>query len=128
MDNDGARAMLKMLSGRTHEVKTSCTIGYKTTTEEYKIHNFCETTKVTFAELTEETIAEYIASKEPLDKAGSYGIQGLGRYSHDSLFHLHTPLTLSPTSQLVESIEGCYFNVVGFPVHRFVNEIKNILL
>jgi len=74
--------MLKMLSGRTHEVKTSCTIGYKTKTEEFKIHNFCETTKVTFAELTDETIADYVASKEPLDKAGSYGIQGLGRCSY----------------------------------------------
>ncbi len=78
--NDSARSMLKMLSGRTHEVKTSCTIGYKMKTDEYKVHNFCETTKVKFAELSDETIADYVASKEPLDKAGSYGIQGLGRY------------------------------------------------
>ena len=54
-------------------------------------------TRVTFRPLTDEVIAAYVASQEPLDKAGAYGIQGLG-------------------SLLVESIAGCYFNVVGLPL------------
>ena len=92
--------MLRDLSGNTHEVYTGvCIIKGDTA------HKFYECTKVTFWPLEDELIAEYVASKEPMDKAGSYGIQGKG-------------------SVLVKGIKGDYFNVVGFPVSRFCREIK----
>jgi len=92
--------MLQSLSGNTHEVYTGvCFI------KGDRVHKFFECTKVTFWPLEDELIAEYVASKEPMDKAGAYGIQGKG-------------------SVLVKGIEGDYFNVVGFPVSRFCREIK----
>ncbi|HEX9764780.1 MAG TPA: Maf family protein [Candidatus Acidoferrales bacterium] len=88
-----ARAMLEKLSGREHQVITGvalvnaagrCTLAH-------------ETTRVQFRELTAEEIADYVASGEPLDKAGAYAIQGRA-------------------SRFVTRIEGCYFNVMGLPV------------
>lgn len=92
--------MLRDLSGNTHEVYTGVCI-----IKGDRVHKFYECTKVTFWPLEDELIARYVASKEPMDKAGSYGIQGKG-------------------SVLVKGIEGDYFNVVGFPVSRFCREIK----
>ena len=92
--------MLRSLSGNTLEVYTGVCI-----IKGDMVHKFYECTKVTFWPLEDELIAEYVASKEPMDKAGSYGIQGKG-------------------SVLVKGIEGDYFNVVGFPVSRFCREIK----
>ena len=92
--------MLRSLSGNTHEVYTGVCI-----IKGDRVHKFYECTKVTFWPLEDELIAEYVASKEPMDKAGSYGIQGKG-------------------SVLIKGIEGDYFNVVGFPVSRFCREIK----
>ena len=63
--------------------------------------------KVKFFDLTDKEIADYVLSGEPMDKAGAYGIQGLG-------------------CTLVEGIGGDYFNVVGLPVARVVREIKKI--
>ena len=68
---------------------------------------FSEATKVKFFDLTDKEIADYVLSGEPMDKAGAYGIQGLG-------------------CTLVEGIDGDYFNVVGLPVARVVREIKKI--
>lgn len=68
-----AKEMLQLLSGKTHEVYTGVAIIAKD-----KTVTFYERTEVTFWELTEEEIDAYVASKEPLDKAGSYGIQGKG--------------------------------------------------
>ena len=68
---------------------------------------FSEATKVKFFDLTDKEIADYVLSGEPMDKAGAYGIQGLG-------------------CTLVEGIGGDYFNVVGLPVARVVREIKKI--
>jgi len=65
---------------------------------------FVEKTEVTFRRLTRENIIDYVLSHEPVDKAGAYGIQGMG-------------------CRLVESIKGDYNNVVGFPLSRFVNEL-----
>lgn len=93
--------MLRGLSGNTHEVYTGVCI-----IKGDRVHKFYECTKVTFWPLEDELIAQYVASKEPMDKAGSYGIQGKG-------------------SVLVKGIEGDYFNVVGFPVSRFCREIKS---
>lgn len=92
--------MLRELSGNTHEVYTGVCI-----IKGDKVHKFYECTGVTFWPLEDELITQYVASKEPMDKAGAYGIQGKG-------------------SVLVKGIEGDYFNVVGFPVSRFYREIK----
>jgi septum formation protein len=91
--NDAAR-MLRLLSGRTHQVITGvCLIarGFERTE--------AEITQVTFSRISDEEIAAYIRTGEPMDKAGAYGIQGFA-------------------SRWAERIEGCYFNVVGLPVSR----------
>lgn len=89
-----AARMLRLLSGRVHEVMTGVCLRHGG-----RQWSGVETTRVEFAELSEEEIAEYAASGEPLDKAGGYGIQGRA-------------------SKLIPRIEGCYFNVVGLPVAR----------
>lgn len=91
-DEAGAREMLSHLSGQTHEVYTGFTVrrGEKAVTGSQR-------TEVSFRMLTDEEIDAYIATGEPMDKAGAYGIQGFG-------------------SLLVEGIRGDYFNVMGLPV------------
>lgn len=84
--------ILKMLSGRTHRVITGCAI-YN---ENEKL-TFSQVTEVEFYELSDESIRTYIATGEPMDKAGAYGIQGKG-------------------AALVKGINGDFFNVVGLPV------------
>lgn len=96
---DGKR-MLEMLSGRTHEVYTGVAILFG---EQKNV--FAEKTEVTFWELSEVEIERYLDSGEPFDKAGGYGIQGLG-------------------SLLVKQINGDFFSVVGLPVSRLVRELK----
>nr|HPG58427.1 Maf family protein [Candidatus Wallbacteria bacterium] len=101
---DDARRMLKLLSGTANQVITGVAVislkdGQKT------IHKAFESTLVYFKQLAESEIERYIATGEPLDKAGAYGIQGLA-----SLF--------------VEEIEGCYFNVVGLPIMRLSKLFK----
>ena len=91
-DREDAKRMLKMLSGNTHKVITGCT-GVKNGV----CDSFSVTTEVEFLGLTDKEIEDYLNTDEPYDKAGSYGIQGLG-----GLF--------------VNSIKGDYFNVVGLPV------------
>lgn len=102
-NKEDAYKMLTALSGRNHEVISGVNI---------KIGNqqitFNENTKVYFKELSSTEINWYLDSGEPFDKAGSYGIQGLGRI-------------------LISKIEGCYFNVVGFPIHRFYIELKALM-
>jgi len=88
--------MLRMLSGRQHKVMTGVTV-VNTETMEYR--SDFEETSVFVKDLTESEINSYIASGEPFDKAGGYGIQGMG-------------------ALLIERIEGCYFNVVGLPLLR----------
>ena len=90
---DAAR-MLRLLSGRTHQVITGvCLVAPDFEQTEAEI------TQVVFSPLSEREIAAYVASGEPMDKAGAYAIQGMA-------------------SRWVERIEGCYFNVVGLPVAR----------
>ena len=88
--------MLKLLSGKKHEVITGLCIGKSSTN--IKIIDY-EKTYVKFRDLDEKIIKNYIDTKEYIDKAGAYGIQGIGGI-------------------LVEKIEGCYFNVVGLPLYR----------
>ncbi|MED0655974.1 MULTISPECIES: Maf family protein [Anoxybacillus] len=92
--------MLKRLSGTTHEVWTGVAI-----CTEKECVTFAEKTDVTFWPLTDEDIWAYIATKEPLDKAGAYGIQERG-----ALF--------------VKKIDGDYFSVVGLPIARIARELK----
>ena len=98
-DKEDARRMLSLLSGRTHSVVTGCALFYRE-----KRHIFSERTEVTFYPLTEKEILDYIETDEPMDKAGAYGIQGLG-----GLF--------------VKGINGDYTNVVGLPTARLKREI-----
>jgi septum formation protein len=97
-----AAAMLRMLSGNEHDVLTGVAI-----LSPNGRSLFVEKTKVFFWNLTEEEIFDYIATGEPMDKAGAYGIQGRA-----ALF--------------VKRIEGDYFNVVGLPLSRTVRELKRI--
>jgi septum formation protein len=97
-----ARGMLKMLSGRSHSVVTGYTI--LDTASGRKITRSVET-KVWFKKMTAEEIDAYVQTKEPLDKAGAYAIQGLG-------------------AVIVKKIEGDYFNVVGLPLFDLVESLK----
>ncbi len=101
-DRETARAMLEELSNRTHQVITGfCILGKKGEIIDHEI------TRVTFYPLTSEEIEMYLQSDEPFDKAGAYGIQGFA-----SLF--------------IRKIDGCYFNVVGFPLSKFYQQFKKL--
>lgn len=102
-DNAQCRAFMELLSGRTHQVITGCTLMYKA-----KMATFSVVTDVKFLELTDEDISLYAASDEPYDKAGGYGIQGKG-------------------ALLIEKIDGDFFNVVGLPVSRLNIELKKFI-
>ena len=101
-DISDAKSMLRLLSDRKHIVFTGVTVikGEKTQT-------FSEATEVKFSPLTDEEIDAYIATGEPMDKAGAYGIQGYG-------------------ALLVEGIIGDYFNVVGLPLNHLSKVLKSI--
>jgi septum formation protein len=111
-DAEEAKSMLRRLSGREHLVHSGVGIFVTAAGAECAAEPavaFSETTRVRFGKLTEEDIAAYVQSGEPMDKAGSYGIQGLG-------------------GQFVDGIQGCYFNVMGFPMRRFSTELSTLLL
>jgi septum formation protein len=96
IDTTDARRMLELLSGRTHAVLTGlAVIGSR------KVVRDVEVTQVTFNQLNDREIAQYIANGEPLDKAGAYAIQGYA-------------------ARWIPRIEGCYFNVMGLPIARTV--------
>ncbi|HHT73489.1 MAG TPA: septum formation inhibitor Maf [Firmicutes bacterium] len=100
-DAQEAEAMLRALSGRAHEVVT----GVALCPGLGQARTFAVSTRVKFRPLSEQEIKAYVKTGEPLDKAGAYGIQGMG-----GLF--------------VEGINGCYFNVVGLPMPRLVLELR----
>jgi len=91
--------MLELLSGREHRVVTGLAVVDLATGSS---EGAAEETRVFFRNLTGHEIRTYVASEEPLDKAGAYAVQGLG-------------------ALLVERIEGCYFNVVGLPLRRLAD-------
>lgn len=99
-DEEEARRMLRCLSGREHEVKTGLAVYHKD-----RVHLHVETTRVYFRKLSASEIDRYVASGEPMDKAGAYGIQGKG-------------------ALLVSHIEGSYDNVVGLPLARLYEMMK----
>jgi septum formation protein len=105
VDEADARNMLEQLSGATHKVITAFgLIHYNSQKSLYDL----AVTEVTFRKLCSEEIMAYISTGEPMDKAGAYGIQGQG-------------------SLLIEKINGCYFNVVGFPLSRFFVKMDEFL-
>lgn len=97
-----AEEMLRLLSGRTHQVMTGCTF-----LRGGNIHSFTEVTHVRFRKLSEEEISRYAATGEPLDKAGAYAIQG-------------------GAGAFVEGIEGDYDNVVGLPLYRVREGVRAV--
>lgn len=106
VDEDDARRMLRLLSGRTHQVMTGVCIGRGGTAE--PVAAFVDVTDVSFYELTDAEIDEYVESGEPMDKAGAYGIQGIGG------------------RLLVRRIDGDFYNVVGLPVARVVRALRKL--
>lgn len=103
-DEKAAFEMLQLLSGQTHQVYTGVTIIDK----DGNANSFYECTKVQMYELSAQEIEAYIATGEPMDKAGAYGIQGKG-------------------ATLIKGIEGDYNNVVGLPLARVYRELRKIL-
>ena len=99
---EDAVAMLRLLSGRDHQVMTGCTVLRDDTAV-----TFTEVTDLHFRELSDREIARYVASGEPMDKAGSYGIQGGA-----ALFCTH--------------MVGDYYNVMGLPVCRLGETLRGI--
>ena len=101
-DEADAKAMLRLLSGRDHQVMTGCTVLRGNASE-----TFTEVTDIHFRSLSETEIARYVASGEPMDKAGSYGIQGGA-----ALFCTH--------------MVGDYYNVMGLPVCRLGTVLRRM--
>lgn len=101
-NEDHAFDMISNLQGEWHEVITGITVIDSTTMKHVKC---CEKTRVKMRPLTGSMIKAYIKTGEPMDKAGAYGIQGMGAI-------------------LIEKIEGCYFNVVGLPLTRLTKVLE----
>ena len=102
-----AAKMLSLLSGNTHEVYTGVTLLYKTQNGVQR-KTFHETTKVTFYPMSEQEISDYISTGDCMDQAGAYGIQGF-------------------CARYIKGIEGDYNNVVGLPVGRLYQEVREWL-
>jgi septum formation protein len=102
-DREEAAWMLRQLSGREHEVVTGICLRAGG-----RIIVDVASTRVRFVPLSDREIADYVASGEPMDKAGAYAIQGLA-------------------SKFIDRIEGCYFNVVGLPVALVHRRLKELL-
>lgn len=98
-----ARRMLRLLSGAVHEVHTGLAVVRRPGAMEAIVE---EVTRVTFSLLSDDDIDAYIATNEPFDKAGAYGIQGIG-------------------GRYVTRIEGCYFNVMGLPLARLWSLLRD---
>jgi septum formation protein len=95
-DEADAARMLRLLSGRTHTVVTAVAVA-----RDADVRSGVERVQVRFRPLTESTIAEYIRTREPMDKAGAYGIQGFG-------------------AAIIEGIDGDFFAVMGLPIGRML--------
>lgn len=100
-DREDAKRMIRMLSGRVHQVITAVCIA-----ESGRKETFCNVTEVEFYPLSEETVESYVSTGESDDKAGSYGIQGYG-------------------AALVRGIRGDYFSVMGLPVAQCVRVLNS---
>lgn len=101
-DREDAFKMLKSLSGRKHVVVTGCAI----LRGEYQ-DTFYDYAEVVFNDMSIDEISEYLDTKEPYDKAGAYGIQGFG-------------------ARYIKYIKGDYYSVMGMPVQKLYNKIRNL--
>ncbi len=101
-DSDDAIRMLTLLSGRTHQVLTGVAL-FSANSSQLAV----ESTSVTFSPISNQEIAAYVATNEPLDKAGAYAIQGLA-------------------ARWIPKIDGCYFNVVGLPLALVSKLLANL--
>lgn len=99
---EDAKAMLRSLSDRTHEVMTGVCLRFPNRTDCFHIE-----TKVTFRKISEQEISEYVESGEPMDKAGAYAIQG-------------------GAAKMVRRVEGSYSNVVGLPLCEVIEKLETI--
>eukprot|EP00890_Picochlorum_soloecismus_P005822 jgi/Picsp_1/6240/NSC_03594-R1_acetylserotonin o-methyltransferase-like len=104
LDDEDARRTLKILRGTRHAVHTGVALISLLNSQDVKYHSFTETTWVQFNDFTDADIDLYIESGEPFGKAGSYGIQG-------------------KAAAFTERIDGCFYNIVGFPISRFCLEL-----
>lgn len=102
-DEEDAKRILSLLSGKSHRVITACTLA-----KGEKVRSFSSVTEVEFYPLTSEEIEQYVKSGEPMDKAGAYGIQG-------------------GAALFVREIRGDYLTVVGLPVARLKRELEAFL-
>ena len=100
-NEDDAFRMLKMLQNNKHEVITGVSILSKDRNE-----TFSTVSEVFFSPMSDEEIKDYIKTKEPMDKAGAYAIQGIG-------------------SKFIKGISGDYYSIMGFPVNEIYNRLKN---
>lgn len=107
-DDEGAKQMLRKISGKVHSVYTGVTFVFMSSDGRVGEHSFYEKTDVSVYELSDDEITEYVDTGDPLDKAGAYGIQGF--------FAKH-----------IRKIDGDYYNVVGLPVARLYHELKQII-
>jgi septum formation protein len=101
---DEAREMLRRLSGKTHRVVTALAL---VRLPDGAVRSAVERTDVRFAALAPEEVEDYVATREPMDKAGGYAIQGRG-------------------GRFIERVDGCYFNVVGLPLARLCGILKEL--
>lgn len=111
-DRADAYDMMRLLSGKTHQVYTGVSVvtGARLESEEPQLYGFYECTDVTFYQITDEEINEYLeAGDEWVDKAGAYGVQA------------------TVGARFVKELKGDYNNVVGLPVARLYQELKKIL-
>lgn len=107
-DEQEAVDMIHRLSGNWHQVHTGVAVYRVQNGENTLAFSFTDTTRVKFADLTDSDIRAYVATGEPMDKAGSYGIQGIG-------------------GQIVEQMEGDFFTVMGLPMHRLSKELARVI-
>lgn len=107
-DADEAYAMLRALSGKTHQVYTAVTFAQKLSTVNNQLSTIVDRTDVTFAELSESEIDYYVSKYRPFDKAGAYGVQEWIGYI------------------ACTGMNGSYFNVMGFPVHLVYRHLKSL--
>ena len=105
-DEFEAKKMLKMLSGKTHKVLTGVCVKSTIDEELVTTSSFVCCSKVYFKKLSEEEIENYVSTKEPMDKAGAYAIQGLA-------------------GKFVEKINGSFHNIVGLPVSQLYSILKD---
>ncbi|MBR0409753.1 MAG: septum formation inhibitor Maf [Eubacterium sp.] len=103
-----ALRMLKELSGKAHQVYTGVTLIYCNDGRELKRRSFFECTEVVMRSISDREIRDYIATGEPMDKAGAYGIQG-------------------KAAVFISGIRGDYYNVVGLPICRLTEEITKLV-